>query len=121
MSTTYEDPVVAEKQVAAEEDGSSASDLSLANGVARDYELKCALSESLVCALPHYSRFIRYLVNKCLQEECVSFSATDDDIIDPADRIGFGRYQWQLFILSGLGWLADSKSCLHTPGTRVLI
>ena len=25
-------------------------------------------------------------------------------------RIGFGRYQWQLFILSGLGWMADSKN-----------
>ncbi|KAF8723420.1 hypothetical protein AX14_009311 [Amanita brunnescens Koide BX004] len=31
------------------------------------------------------------LVNKCLQEE-----------------IGFGRYQQQLFVLSGLGWLADN-------------
>lgn len=58
MSITYEDPVVAEKQAAVlEEDGGS--DLSLANGVARDYELKCALSESLVGALPHYARFIR--------------------------------------------------------------
>ena len=25
------------------------------------------------------------------------------------NEIGFGRYQWELFILSGLGWLADSK------------
>ena len=25
-------------------------------------------------------------------------------------RIGFGRYQQQLFVLSGLGWLADSES-----------
>ncbi|TFK98919.1 MFS general substrate transporter [Pterulicium gracile] len=32
-----------------------------------------------------------HLVNKCMQEE-----------------IGFGRYQWQLFILSGLGWTADN-------------
>ncbi|KAF8344754.1 MFS general substrate transporter [Amanita rubescens] len=31
------------------------------------------------------------LVNKCLQEE-----------------IGFGRYQQQLFVLSGLGWLTDN-------------
>ncbi|KAF8840931.1 MFS general substrate transporter [Paxillus ammoniavirescens] len=30
------------------------------------------------------------LINKCLQEE-----------------IGFGRYQWQLFLLTGLGWLVD--------------
>ncbi|EIW83728.1 MFS general substrate transporter [Coniophora puteana RWD-64-598 SS2] len=44
-----------------------------AEGVGRDYELKCML------------------INKCLQEE-----------------IGFGRYQYQLFILAGLGWLADN-------------
>lgn len=31
------------------------------------------------------------LVNRCLQEE-----------------IGFGRYQIELFLLSGLGWMADS-------------
>lgn len=31
-------------------------------------------------------------VNRCLQEE-----------------IGFGRYQIELFLLSGLGWLADSE------------
>ena len=38
---------------------------------------------------------------------------------DFANRIGFGRYQWQLFTLSGLGWLADSASCFDAPGTRV--
>jgi MFS family permease len=27
----------------------------------------------------------------------------------PPSRIRFGRYQWQLFILTGLGWLADSE------------
>lgn len=54
-----------------------------------------------------------------MQEECVPCSATSDDIIDIADRIGFGRYQWQLFALCGLGWLADSEIWLHTPGTRV--
>ncbi|KAG8212865.1 MFS general substrate transporter [Butyriboletus roseoflavus] len=69
MSTTNEDPVLAEKQIAATED----SDFSLINGVARDYELKCAL------------------INKCMQEE-----------------VGFGRYQWQLFVLCGLGWMADN-------------
>ncbi|KAL9714526.1 hypothetical protein Ac2012v2_002840 [Leucoagaricus gongylophorus] len=31
------------------------------------------------------------LLNDCLQNE-----------------IGFGRYQWQLFILTGLGWMADN-------------
>lgn len=31
------------------------------------------------------------LINKCLQQE-----------------IGFGRYQYQLFILTGLGWMADN-------------
>ena len=51
MSTADENPVVAEKQVAGSEDGGSASDPSLTNGVARDYELKCALSE-FVCAPP---------------------------------------------------------------------
>ncbi|KAI9460316.1 MFS general substrate transporter [Boletus coccyginus] len=70
MSTAREDQVAAEKRVAVSED---VSDFSLINGVARDYELKCAL------------------VNKCMQEE-----------------IGFGRYQWQLFVLCGLGWLADN-------------
>jgi hypothetical protein len=50
MSSANENPVVAEKQGAASEDGGSAS-LSLTNGVARDYELKCALSESFVDAL----------------------------------------------------------------------
>lgn len=49
-----------------------------------------------------------------MQEECVPCSATGDDIINSADRIGFGRYQWQLFILSGLGWFADSETCLYT-------
>ena len=24
-------------------------------------------------------------------------------------EIGFGRYQWELFILTGFGWLADSE------------
>ena len=45
MSTAREDPVVPEKRVAVSED---ASDFSLTNGVARDYELKCALGESFV-------------------------------------------------------------------------
>ncbi|KAF8442098.1 MFS general substrate transporter [Boletus edulis BED1] len=72
MSSGIQDLVVAEKHATSEE-GDSASDLPPANGVARDYELKCAL------------------INKCMQEE-----------------IGFGRYQWQLFVLSGLGWLADN-------------
>ncbi|KAG9083528.1 hypothetical protein FS749_005961 [Ceratobasidium sp. UAMH 11750] len=31
------------------------------------------------------------LVNRCLQNE-----------------IGMGRYQWELFLLSGFGWMADS-------------
>jgi len=54
-----------------------------------------------------------------MQEECVHFvSATRDGMIDPVDRIGFGRYQWQLFVLCGLGWLADSETCLLAPGTR---
>ncbi|KAG9316881.1 MFS general substrate transporter [Chiua virens] len=73
MSTANEEPVVSEKQIAASEEGDSPSDRSLTNGVARDYELKCAL------------------INKCMQEE-----------------IGFGRYQWQLFALCGLGWMADN-------------
>ncbi|KAH7920233.1 MFS general substrate transporter [Leucogyrophana mollusca] len=46
--------------------------LSHADGVDREYELKCGL------------------INRCLQEE-----------------IGFGRYQAQLFVLTGFGWLAD--------------
>ena len=29
------------------------------------------------------------------------------------NRIGFGRYQQQLFVLSGLGWLADSEFFLQ--------
>ncbi|THH08091.1 hypothetical protein EW145_g2935 [Phellinidium pouzarii] len=44
-----------------------------AEGVDKEYELKC------------------HLINGCLQHE-----------------IGFGRYQWELFILSGLGWMADN-------------
>lgn len=49
----------------------------------------------------------RALVNECLQYE-----------------IGFGRYQRELFVLSGLGWLADSEhpiSCyitFHASHTR---
>ncbi|KAH0585599.1 hypothetical protein H2248_008829 [Termitomyces sp. 'cryptogamus'] len=31
------------------------------------------------------------LINKCMQEE-----------------IGYGRYQWQLFVLTGFGWMADN-------------
>ena len=50
---------------------------------------------------------------------CTFVSATRDGMTDPMDRIGFGRYQWQLFVLCGLGWLADSEmSCLLAPGTR---
>ena len=30
-------------------------------------------------------------------------------------RIGFGRYQWQLFILTGLGWMADSRNSNVSP------
>ncbi|EGN99416.1 hypothetical protein SERLA73DRAFT_73941 [Serpula lacrymans var. lacrymans S7.3] len=44
-----------------------------AEGVGREYELKCGL------------------INRCFQEE-----------------IGFGIYQKQLFVLTGLGWLADN-------------
>ncbi|KAF8556497.1 MFS general substrate transporter [Imleria badia] len=66
-----EDLVASEKQIIASQD--AASDLARANGVERDYELKCEL------------------INTCMQQE-----------------IGFGRYQWQLFCLSGLGWLADN-------------
>lgn len=47
-----------------------------------------------------------------MQEECVPFLATGDDSVNRAARIGFGRYQWQLFILSGLGWLADSETAI---------
>ncbi|KIJ62923.1 hypothetical protein HYDPIDRAFT_30064 [Hydnomerulius pinastri MD-312] len=67
------DAAVVEKQVALSDDGTSLSQVSLSEGVGKDYELKCAL------------------INKCMQEE-----------------IGFGRYQWQLFALTGLGWLADN-------------
>ncbi|KAJ8583629.1 MFS general substrate transporter [Rhizopogon salebrosus TDB-379] len=74
MSTTHEKPDAAEeeKEIAVSNDG--CDQVSHAEGVGRDYELKCNLS------------------NKCFQEE-----------------IRFGRYQWQLFILTGLGWLADSE------------
>lgn len=41
------------------------------------------------------------LLNDCLQNE-----------------IGFGRYQWQLFILTGLGWLADN---LWLQGVAVVL
>ncbi|KAF9223244.1 MFS general substrate transporter [Gyrodon lividus] len=69
-NSSEKDAAETEKQVALSDDG--VSQVSLADGVGRDYELKCAL------------------INKCLQEE-----------------IGFGRYQWQLFLLTGLGWMAD--------------
>lgn len=81
MSTGQDDPVIAEKQVAASEDGGSASDLSLNNGVARDYELKCALSKSLVRAILTIHVSSLHTVNKCMQEECVPFSATGDDVL----------------------------------------
>lgn len=51
MDTGQGDPVKSEKQTAPSEDGGSASDLSFTNGVARDYELKCALSKSRVRAV----------------------------------------------------------------------
>lgn len=38
--------VVVEKQTGASEEGGSNLDVPLVNGVARDYELKCVLSES---------------------------------------------------------------------------
>ena len=119
MSSPNEDPAVAEKQVAASEDGGSASGLSLTNGVARDYELKCALSESFVGALLHHSQFAGLFSQQLHARGVRTLFTTGDDMIDPADRIGFGPYQWQLFVLSGLGWLVDSESCFDTPGTRV--
>lgn len=50
-----EDPqVVAEKRATTSEEGGPGSDLPLVNGVARDYELKCALSELFVgCPFSH--------------------------------------------------------------------
>ncbi|KAG1757911.1 major facilitator superfamily domain-containing protein [Suillus lakei] len=73
MSFAHERPgdVVDEKQDALSDDG--LPQLCYAEGVGRDYELKCNL------------------INRCFQEE-----------------IGFGRYQQQLFVMTGLGWLADN-------------
>ncbi|KAG1845287.1 major facilitator superfamily domain-containing protein [Suillus subalutaceus] len=73
MSAAHEksDAAVEEKQVAL--GYNVLSQVSHAEGVGRDYELKCNL------------------INRCFQEE-----------------IGFGRYQWQLFVITGLGWLADN-------------
>ncbi|KAG2035762.1 major facilitator superfamily domain-containing protein [Suillus americanus] len=73
MSAAHEksDAVVEEKQLALGYD--VLSQVSHAEGVGRDYELKCNL------------------INRCFQEE-----------------IGFGLYQWQLFVITGLGWLADN-------------
>jgi hypothetical protein len=48
------------------------------------------------------------IVNKCLQEECVVVHIYVYFINIFFHRIGFGRYQYQLFILTGLGWMADS-------------
>ncbi|KAL5528278.1 hypothetical protein ACEPAF_7414 [Sanghuangporus sanghuang] len=42
-----------------------------------------------------------HLINQCLQHE-----------------IGFGRYQWELFILTGFGWLADN---LWLQGVAVIL
>lgn len=61
-------------------------------GVSSGYELKCHLGSSVVVRDLHQHTDLDVVVNKCMQEE-----------------IGFGRYQWQLFILSGLGWTADSE------------
>lgn len=73
MSAAHEksDAAEEEKQVALSYD--VLSQVGPAEGVGRDYELKCNL------------------INRCFQEE-----------------IGFGRYQWQLFFITGLGWLADN-------------
>lgn len=43
---------VAEKQAVTSEEDGSAPDLSLTNGVSRDYELKCVLSEYFLGAPP---------------------------------------------------------------------
>ncbi|KAG0695128.1 major facilitator superfamily domain-containing protein [Suillus ampliporus] len=79
MSAVHEksDAAVEEKQVSPSDD--ALSRVSYAEGVGRDYELKCNL------------------INRCFQEELI-----------PLSRIGFGRYQWQLFVITGLGWLADN-------------
>ena len=58
MSEGKDDPVIIRKQVIASEDGRSASELSLINGVARDYELKCALGKSLVDAIARRLRVV---------------------------------------------------------------
>ncbi|KAG1821035.1 MFS general substrate transporter [Suillus subaureus] len=72
MSAAHEksDVVVEEKQVALSYD--VLSQVSHAEGIGRDYELKCNLN------------------------------------VFKKSAIGFGRYQWQLFVITGLGWLADN-------------
>ncbi|KAH8119185.1 MFS general substrate transporter [Phellopilus nigrolimitatus] len=64
-------------------------------GVDRSYELKSQLSEPHVTRLSIDSAQLPlayvFAVNDCLQHE-----------------IGFGRFQWELFILSGFGWMADN-------------
>ncbi|KAF8823535.1 hypothetical protein HHX47_DHR10000292 [Lentinula edodes] len=51
------------------------------------------------------------LINEYLQTEQVVQVVIFDRVtgLSPVDlhRIGFGRYQWQLFVLTGLGWAAD--------------
>ncbi|KAG2370196.1 major facilitator superfamily domain-containing protein [Suillus spraguei] len=72
MSATHEksDDVIEEKKVALSHD--VFSQISHADGVGRDYELKC-----------HLNAFKK-------------------------SAIRFGRYQWQLFIITGLGWFTDN-------------
>ena len=75
-----QDPDIAEKK-AAIEDGGSASDFSLVNGVARDYEIKCALSKSLGCAILRYSCFIPLFSQQVHARRVRISSATGNAIV----------------------------------------
>lgn len=63
-------------------------------GVNEAYKEKCGLSTySALERVPHTTNRTFLPVNQCFQSE-----------------IGFGRYQIELFMLSGFGWLADSET-----------
>ena len=63
-----------------------------AEGVDSAYEQKSHLSKLHPHSSAIHASTLCLPVNQCLQHE-----------------IGFGRYQWELFILTGFGWLADSE------------
>ena len=55
------------------------------------------------------------------ESQCSNLVAGKSKVINKAIQdIGMGRYQWQLFVLCGFGWMAGKPKILLRWGTILL-